>query len=245
MDTSVSSQLDSSLNDSLSDEENPQGSVAESPGVTVVQLPDGVTLEVQRSIPAPQASVIQPPQVHTVQISTGAELEEDESSTDPQRRREVLSRRPSYRKILNELSSDSPAVPKIDEEETEEEEEKEEEDEEEVSSVASASIYQTSSGQYIAVTQGGAIQLSSRDVLALQGSQNLTVTDSASSQPGATILQCAAQPGEAPQQFYIQGGQVLLQATRPLEGSAEWRVSDDDKHGDVDVCLLRSNFIYV
>ncbi|XP_062259471.1 cAMP-responsive element modulator isoform X3 [Platichthys flesus] len=143
-----------------------------------------------------------------VQISTAAELEEDETSTDAQRRREVLSRRPSYRKILNELSTDSPAVPKIDEEETEEEEE----EEEEVSSATSASIYQTSSGQYIAVTQGGAIQLSSRDVQALQGPQNLTMTDSASSQPGATVLQCAAQPGDAPQQFYIQGGQVLFQA---------------------------------
>lgn len=48
------------------------------------------------------------------------------------------------RKILNELSSDSPAVPKIDEEKTEEEAP--------VSSAASASvptsIYQTSSGQY-------------------------------------------------------------------------------------------------
>ncbi|XP_062259469.1 cAMP-responsive element modulator isoform X1 [Platichthys flesus] len=209
MDASVSSQLDGSLNDSLSDEVNPQQeSVAESPSVTVVQLTDGETLEVQRSIPAPQTSVIQPPQVHTVQISTAAELEEDETSTDAQRRREVLSRRPSYRKILNELSTDSPAVPKIDEEETEEEEE----EEEEVSSATSASIYQTSSGQYIAVTQGGAIQLSSRDVQALQGPQNLTMTDSASSQPGATVLQCAAQPGDAPQQFYIQGGQVLFQA---------------------------------
>lgn len=47
-------------------------------------------------------------------------------------------------KILNELSSDSPAVPKIDEEKTEEEVP--------VSSAASpsvpTSIYQTSSGQY-------------------------------------------------------------------------------------------------
>lgn len=51
---------------------------------------------------------------------------------------------PPNRKILNELSSDSPAVPKIDEEKTEEEVP--------VSSAASASvptsIYQTSSGQY-------------------------------------------------------------------------------------------------
>lgn len=56
----------------------------------------------------------------------------------------------SCRKILNELSSDSPAVPKIDEEKSEEEVL--------VSSAASASvptsIYQTSSGQYSQYTHG-------------------------------------------------------------------------------------------
>lgn len=46
----------------------------------------------------------------------------------------------SRRKILSELSSDSPAVPKIDEEEAEEEEE--------ALVSSAASIYQTSSGQY-------------------------------------------------------------------------------------------------
>ncbi|XP_022617521.1 cAMP-responsive element modulator-like isoform X1 [Seriola dumerili] len=217
MDTSVSSQLDSSLNDSVTDgEENhseaspsPQVPVAaESPGVTVVQLSDGQTVQVQGVIQAPQTSVIQSPQVQTVQIATVAELEDDESVTDTQKRREILSRRPSYRKILNELSSDSPAVSKIDEEKAEEEVP--------VSSAASASvptsIYQTSSGQYIAITQGRAIQLNSPGVESLQGAQNLTVASSPTPQPGATILQCAAQPGDAPQQFYIQGGQVLIQA---------------------------------
>lgn len=217
MDSSVSPQLDSTLNDTVTDgEENhsedspspaapPQVSVAtESPGVTVVQLCDG---QVQGVIQAPQTSVIQSPQVQTVQIATVAELEDDDSVTDTQKRRELLSRRPSYRKILNELSSDSPAVPKIDEEKTEEEAP--------VSSAASASaptsIYQTSSGQYIAITQGRAIQLTSPGVETLQGAQTLTVASSPTPQPGATILQCAAQPGDSPQQFYIQGGQVLVQ----------------------------------
>ncbi|XP_023280264.1 cAMP-responsive element modulator-like isoform X1 [Seriola lalandi dorsalis] len=217
MDTSVSSQLDSSINDSVTDgEENhseaspsPQVPVAaESPGVTVVQLSDGQTVQVQGVIQAPQTSVIQSPQVQTVQIATVAELEDDESVTDTQKRREILSRRPSYRKILNELSSDSPAVSKIDEEKAEEEVP--------VSSAASASvptsIYQTSSGQYIAITQGRAVQLNSPGVEGLQEAQNLTVASSPTPQPGATILQCAAQPGDAPQQFYIQGGQVLIQA---------------------------------
>ncbi|XP_067329870.1 cAMP-responsive element modulator isoform X2 [Channa argus] len=185
-----------------------QVSVAdESPGVTVVQLSDGETVQVQGVIQAPQTSVIQSPQVQPVQIATVAELEGDESATDTQKRREILSRRPSYRKILNELSFDSPAVPKIDEEKTEEEAPA---SSTAVSSVLS-SVYQTSSGQYIAIAQGKAIQLTSPGVEALQGAQTLTVGSSPTPQAGATILQYATQPGNSPQQFYIQGGQVLFQ----------------------------------
>ncbi|KAM9844778.1 cAMP-responsive element modulator isoform 1-T1 [Aulostomus maculatus] len=174
MDASVSPQLDSSLNDSVTDGEENHSEASPSP-----------------------------------QIATVAELEdEDESVTDTQKRREILSRRPSYRKILNELSTDTPAVPKIEEEKAEEELPN--------SSGSSpsvpTSIYQTSSGQYIAITQGRAIQLTSPGAEALQGGQTLAVASSATPQPGATILQCAAQPGDTPQQFYIQGGQVLIQA---------------------------------
>ncbi|XP_029930238.1 cAMP-responsive element modulator isoform X2 [Myripristis murdjan] len=227
MDTSVSSQPESGLVDSVTDGEEkcgeaspppaalPQVSVGssmatESSAVTVVQLSDDQTVQVHGVIQAPQTSVIQSPQVQTVQIATVAELDDDESVTDSQKRREILSRRPSYRKILNELSSDSPAVPRIEEEKTE--------DEAPVSSVASApvptSVYQTSSGQYIAITQGGAIQLASPGGEALPGGHTLTMAGSAPPQPGATILQCAAQPGDSPQQFYIQGGQVLIQDLR-------------------------------
>lgn len=63
----------------------------------------------------------------------------------------------------------------------------------------------------VTITQGRAIQLTSTGVEALQGSQTLTVASSPTPQPGATILQCAPQPGDSPQQFYIQGGQVLIQ----------------------------------
>ncbi|XP_053186440.1 cAMP-responsive element modulator-like [Scomber japonicus] len=220
MDTSVSSQLDSSLNDSMTDGEENNSEVstspaapsqvlmaAESPGITVVQLSDGQTVQVQGVIQAPQTSVIQSPQIQTVEIAAAEENEEGESVTDTQKRREILSRRPSYRKILNELSSDSPAVPKIEEEKA---------DEEVISSNASVSvptsIYQTSSGQYIAISQGRAIQLTNPGAEELQGGQTLTVANSATPQPGAAILQCAAQPGDSTQQFYLQGGQVLIQA---------------------------------
>ncbi|KAM9321993.1 cAMP-responsive element modulator isoform 2-T2 [Pholidichthys leucotaenia] len=134
----------------------------------------------------------------TAQTATVVKLEDDESDTDVQKRRELLSRRPSYRKILCDLSSDSPAVPKI------------EEEKEEVvaSSSVPNSIYQTSSGQYIAITQGRAVQLSSPAPEALQGGETLAVTGTPTPQPGATMLQ----PGDSPQQFFIQGGQVFIQA---------------------------------
>uniref|UniRef100_A0AAQ4RF25 Activating transcription factor 1 n=1 Tax=Gasterosteus aculeatus aculeatus TaxID=481459 RepID=A0AAQ4RF25_GASAC len=181
---------------------------------------DGQTVQLQGVIQAPQTSVIQSPHLQTVQVSardglaaigTVAELDEDESVTDSQKRHgrveslcgSLLSRK----KILNELSSDSRAAARIDEEMKEEVP---------VSSAASASvptsIYQTSSGQYIAITHGGAVQLTGPGMEAFQGAQTMTVGGSHAPQHGATILQCAAQPGDSPQQFYIQGGQVLVQA---------------------------------
>ncbi|XP_008432107.1 cAMP-responsive element modulator isoform X1 [Poecilia reticulata] len=216
MDSLVSSQLESSLNDSVTDGEKDHGDANSSPvdssqvllktesEAAVVQLSDGLTTSVQRLIQAPQTSVIQSPQVQTVQIVTVAELEDGGSVANTQKRREFLSRRPSYRKILNELSSDSPAVPKIDEEKGE--------DEAAVSSSSTESvpnsIYQTSSGQYIAITQGRAIPLTSPAVETLQGAQTLTVTGSPTPQTGAAILQAA----DSSHQFFLQGGQVLIQA---------------------------------
>ncbi|RVE61216.1 hypothetical protein OJAV_G00168540 [Oryzias javanicus] len=215
MDTSVSSRLDSSLQDSVTGgEENlsdsnpspsssPQVSLETESTVTVVQLPDGQTLPIQRVIQAPQTSVIQAPQVQNVQITPEIKSDGDQSVADTQKRREILSRRPSYRKILNELSSDSPAVAKIEEEPVE--------DEVPASSSPSISvpnsIYQSSSGQYIAVAQDRGIPLTSPAVEALQGVQTLTVANSPTSQTTATFLQA----GESPQQFYIHGGQVLIQ----------------------------------
>ncbi|KAF0046542.1 hypothetical protein F2P81_000175 [Scophthalmus maximus] len=126
-------------------------------GITVLRQvrlsDDGETVRVQGGAPAPQTSVIQSPPVQTAQIAALAELQDHESVADAQTRREILSRRPSYRQILSELSSHSPAVPKIDEDKSEEEEDEEEEEEEDLpveseASAAPTSIYQTSSGQY-------------------------------------------------------------------------------------------------
>ncbi|XP_022054732.1 cyclic AMP-responsive element-binding protein 1b isoform X1 [Acanthochromis polyacanthus] len=188
---------------------------ATGPTVTLVQLPNGQTVQVHGVIQAAQPSVIQSPQVQAVQISTIAESEDSQESvdsvTDSQKRREILSRRPSYRKILNDLSSDAPAVPRIEEEKAEED-----------SSAAAATpaittvtvptpIYQTSSGQYIAITQGGAIQLANNGTDGVQGLQTLTMTNAAAAQPGATILQYA-QTSDG-QQILVPSNQVVVQAT--------------------------------
>ncbi|XP_040306917.1 cAMP-responsive element modulator isoform X17 [Herpailurus yagouaroundi] len=83
------------------------------------------------------------------QVATIAETDESADSEgviDSHKRREILSRRPSYRKILNELSSDVPGVPKIEEEKSEEERTPPN-----IATMAvPTSIYQTSTGQYTA-----------------------------------------------------------------------------------------------
>lgn len=179
-----------------------------SPTVTLVQLPNGQTVQVHGVIQAAQPSVIQSPQVQTVQISTVAESEDSQESvdsvTDSQKRREILSRRPSYRKILNDLSSDVPAVPRI------EEEKSEDDSAPAITTVTMPTpIYQTSSGQYIAITQGGAIQLANNGTDGVQGLQTLTMANAAA-QPGATILQYA-QTSDG-QQILVPSNQVVVQA---------------------------------
>ncbi|XP_020497826.1 cyclic AMP-responsive element-binding protein 1 isoform X1 [Labrus bergylta] len=185
-----------------------------SPTVTLVQLPNGQTVQVHGVIQAAQPSVIQSPQVQTVQfdsfqISTVAESEDSQESvdsvTDSQKRREILSRRPSYRKILNDLSSDVPAVPRI------EEEKSEDDSAPAITTVTMPTpIYQTSSGQYIAITQGGAIQLANNGTDGVQGLQTLTMANAAGAQSGATILQYA-QTSDG-QQILVPSNQVVVQA---------------------------------
>ncbi|XP_026157987.1 cyclic AMP-responsive element-binding protein 1 isoform X2 [Mastacembelus armatus] len=71
-------------------------------------------------------------------------------------------------------------------------------------------IYQTSSGQYIAITQGGAIQLANNGTDGVQGLQTLTMANAAAAQPGATILQYA-QTSDG-QQILVPSNQVVVQA---------------------------------
>ncbi|XP_026528024.1 cAMP-responsive element modulator isoform X1 [Notechis scutatus] len=182
-----------------------------SPSVTVVQFPSGQTVHVQGVIQATQSSVIQSPQLQSVQVAPATNADESTDSEvviDSQKRREILSRRPSYRKILNELSSDAPGVAKIEEGKPEEEGAP--------SGIPAmavpTSLYQTSTGQYIAIAQGGTIQISNPASDSVQGLQTLTMTNSGAPQPGATIVQYAAQTPDGTQQFFVPGSQVVVQA---------------------------------
>ncbi|XP_010005287.1 PREDICTED: cAMP-responsive element modulator isoform X2 [Chaetura pelagica] len=181
-----------------------------SPAVNLVQLPSGQTVHVQGVIQATQPSVIQSPHMQAVQVASIVdESAESEAIIDSQKRREILSRRPSYRKILNELSSDAPAVPKIEEEEKSE-------DEGSPTGISPmsipASLYHTNTGQYITITQGSAIQISNPASDGVHGLQTLRMTNSGAPQPGATIVQYAGQSSDGTQQFFVPGSQVVVQA---------------------------------
>ncbi|XP_057254864.1 cAMP-responsive element modulator isoform X9 [Pezoporus wallicus] len=112
------------------------------------------------------------------------------------------------RKILNELSSDAPAIPKIEEEKS---------DDEGVPSgipamAMPAGLYHSNTGQYITITQGGAIQISNPASDGVHGLQTLGMTNSGAPQPGATIVQYGGQSPHSTQQYFVPGSQVVVQA---------------------------------
>ncbi|XP_028654399.2 cyclic AMP-dependent transcription factor ATF-1 [Erpetoichthys calabaricus] len=175
--------------------------------VTVVQLPGG-QIQVQSVIQTAQSSVIQSPQVQTVQVSSLSDSEDSQESSDSvassQKSREILTRRPSYRKILNELSSEGMAARNEGEEET-------------ASSSAistmtvSTPIYQTSTGQYFAIAPNGAIQLATASGDSIQGLQTLTMAGTGTTPQGTTILQYAQTPDG--QQILVPSNQVVVQTS--------------------------------
>ncbi|XP_076870742.1 cyclic AMP-dependent transcription factor ATF-1 [Brachyhypopomus gauderio] len=168
--------------------------------VTVVQLPGG-QIQVQGVIQSAQPSVIQSPPAQVQ--GQGSDSEDSQDSTDSgasnQKTREILARRPSYRKILNDLSAEEVATRSEGVEDTS------------VSSTMTTvsvptPIYQTSSGQYIAIASNGSLQLASGSE-GVQGLQTLTMTNTNPSQP--TILQYA-QTADG-QQILVPSNQVVLQ----------------------------------
>ncbi|XP_068450154.1 cyclic AMP-dependent transcription factor ATF-1 isoform X2 [Clinocottus analis] len=156
--------------------------------VAVVQLPGG-QFQVQGVIQSAQSSVIQSPQMQTVQaLESDSDDSQDSSDSGavPNNTREILARRPSYRKILNELSS-------------------EEVTENQVSTGVAApttQVYQTSTGQYITINANGTIQLAE----GIQGVQAVTMANAGAQQ---TILQYAQTPDG--QQILVPSNQVVVQ----------------------------------
>ncbi|XP_013922936.1 PREDICTED: cyclic AMP-responsive element-binding protein 1-like [Thamnophis sirtalis] len=152
-------------------------------------------------------------------ISTIAESEDSQesvdSATDTQKRREILSRRPSYRYECNIVM---PAFSRSTHEK-----------------FASCSIlleyssrkiwsmyhdWAASVNRYLlyyfehtvfAITQGGAIQLANNGTDGVQGLQTLTMTNAAATQPGTTILQYAQTTDG--QQILVPSNQVVVQGT--------------------------------
>lgn len=61
----------------------------------------------------------------------------------------------------------------------------------------------------VAITQGGAIQLSNNGTDGVQGLQTLTMTNAAATQPGTTILQYAQTTDG--QQILVPSNQVVVQ----------------------------------
>ncbi|CAF98233.1 unnamed protein product, partial [Tetraodon nigroviridis] len=251
------------------------------PTVTLVQLPNGQTVQVHGVIQAAQPSVIQSPQVQTVQIcsfpvwnetrcnglmcvffsffsqiSTVAESEDSQESvdsvTDSQKRREILSRRPSYRRILNDLSSDAPAVPRI------EEEKSEDDSAPAITTVTMPTpIYQTSSGQYSKWLSSGMSLACSRLLMPScccsrhhsrwshpagqqrhgrrAGPADADHGQHRGSQPGATILQYA-QTSDG-QQILVPSNQVVVQGGSISSLPCPERVCDASVCSRACVCL--------
>lgn len=168
--------------------------------VAVVQLPGG-QFQVQGVIQSAQ-SVIQSPPVHTAQ-ALDSDSDDSQDSSDSgaaaQKTREILARRPSYKKILNDLSAEevthiegkanSPANTGV--------------------TAAAPQIYQTSSGQYITIAANGTIQLATPGSEGIQGLQAVAMANSGGAQPSTTILQYAQTPDG--QQILVPSNQVVVQ----------------------------------
>lgn len=203
-----------------------------SQGLSVVQMSMNQPIQVQSVIQSSQPSVIHTagPNVQTIQVVRVAAVDDD-LSDDPEgkKRREILSRRPSYRKILNELSSS--VQPKI-------EEESNSSQSQDGDSQDGATNLTTSTQLYQQVLPGGAIQITTNpdgQTSVSPGLQTFTMSNASpttsSTTQGATIVQYAQGPDG---QFYIPGtvqayqiasgslpqGVVMATTGSPLTGSS-------------------------
>lgn len=185
------------------------GDLETSSGISVVHMPSlSQPIQVQSVIHSNTPSVIQTagPNVQTIQVVRVAPVDEDLSDdSENKKRREMLSRRPSYRKILNELSSPV-AVSKIEEESNS----SQSQDGDSPEGTSNLSGVQYQQGSFL---PAGTIQISNSDGVAVsQGLQTLTMTNaspSTTSATGATIVQYAQGPDG---QFFIPDMSGTVQA---------------------------------
>ncbi|KAG8585446.1 hypothetical protein GDO81_005030 [Engystomops pustulosus] len=165
--------------------------------LTVV-LPGDQQVQVQGVIQTAQSSVIHSPQVAASQASSLSDSEDSQDSSDSidssRKARGILARRPSYRQILKDLSSEDTG--------------KRNEDGAGVSaSPTTTTIYQTSTGQYVTIGPNGTFQLAA-GADGVQGLQTL-MANAGTNQQGTTILQYA-QTSDG-QQILVPGNQVVVQ----------------------------------
>lgn len=165
------------------------------PGISMVHV-NNPSLHMQSVLQANNSTVLHqnPGNLQTIQVVRVAAVNEDLSSDEPdvKRRREILTRRPSYRKILNDISS---PLSKMDDD-------------------SNSSGSQDGHDGYN--VQGNAMSLASHGdgTPASQGLQTLTMTNASptsasNSTGGTTIVQYAQGPDG---QFYIPVGGTNVQA---------------------------------
>uniref|UniRef100_S4RNT6 Uncharacterized protein n=1 Tax=Petromyzon marinus TaxID=7757 RepID=S4RNT6_PETMA len=193
------------------------GTAVSGPEVTVVHLPGGQEVQVPTVIQNAQPSVIQPPQMQTVQVAVATETDNSkegaQNALELRKRKELLARRPSFRKIFNEISADATNVASTLEEKSEEEGEGESQANS-AGGTQISSIFQTSGGQYITIGQGGTFHLTTAGgAEALQGLQAFAIPSSGTGGASgpATILQYAQTSDGQP--VLLQGGQFVVQVS--------------------------------
>lgn len=162
--------------------------------VSIPNQPVQVQSVIQTSSGALQAIQVTPV------TSEGDSNEED----DGKKRRELLARRPSYRRILNDLSSETPsavlAVPKIEEDSNSSQTSQESQ---EANESSPNDLVQYPSSSIVKVVPAQTIHIAANDGVSTQGLQTLTmsnVSTTTSTPSGATIVQYAQSPDG---QFFI------------------------------------------
>uniref|UniRef100_A0A8C5LYH8 Activating transcription factor 1 n=1 Tax=Leptobrachium leishanense TaxID=445787 RepID=A0A8C5LYH8_9ANUR len=147
---------------------------------------------------AQSSSVIHSPQVASSQVSSMSDSEDSQDSSDSidssQKARGNLVRRPSYRKIYNDLSEEG-AERKLNDDSA---------GASAVTMAAGTTIYQTSTGQYVTIAPNGTLQLATAS-----SDGTLTMANPGNNQSGTTILQYA-QTSDG-QQILVPSNQVVVQ----------------------------------